>query len=102
MNFIFVYVTATDQMEAEKISRHLLDKKLVACTNYFPIKSGYWWKGKIVRTDEYVLVLKTKSDKFALVKKEVAQIHSYKIPCITKINVEPNSAYAHWLKEQLI
>jgi len=102
LSFIFVYITAASLKEAQKISQSLLEKKLVACANFFPIKSMYHWKGKIVSANEYVILLKTKAYKFERVKKEIIKIHSYKIPCITKINVEPNSAYARWLKEQLI
>jgi len=42
-----VYITCRDEKEAVKISRHLLNKRLIACSNIHPIRSLYWWKGKI-------------------------------------------------------
>src|SRR3989344_3715243 len=47
MSFIIAYITHKNIEEARKIGEHLLKKKIVACVNYFPIDSAYWWKGKI-------------------------------------------------------
>ena len=44
----FVYITCKDKKEARKISRFLLEKKLIACANIFPIESMYRWEGKMV------------------------------------------------------
>jgi len=43
----FIYITAPSLDEAEKIARRLLEKKIAACVNIFPIKSFFWWEGKI-------------------------------------------------------
>ena len=99
--FIFLYVTCGSEQEAKKIARHLLEKKLIACANIFPIKSMYWWRGKIENGSEFVAILKTKEEKYAVVKREIEKIHSYAVPCIIRINVEPNSDYAAWLEGEL-
>jgi len=101
MVYSFLYVTAADEEEAKNISKLLLEKKLIACANIFPIKSMYWWKGKITEESEVVLILKTLMEKVAAVKSEIEKIHSYKITCITEIKVEPNEKYGRWLKEQI-
>ena len=99
MSFIFVYITNPNKKEAKRIALHLLKKKLVACVNIFPIESLYWWKGKIEKAKEFVLIAKTKEEDFKKVEAEVKKIHSYTVPCITKINVEANEEYEKWLKE---
>jgi periplasmic divalent cation tolerance protein len=38
---------AKDEAEAEKLTRVLIEEKLVACVNYFPVNSVYRWKGNI-------------------------------------------------------
>lgn len=101
IKFIFLYVTAPDKAEAQKISKHLLDQKLIACANIFPIESVYRWKGKMVEGKEVVLILKTVKDKVAVVRKEIEKIHSYEIPCIAEIDVKVNEKYAVWLRNQL-
>ncbi len=90
-----IYITCKDTEEAEKISKHLLRKRLIACANIFPIKSMYLWEGKI--TDDNEVVLLAKGMDYENIKKEVKKIHSYKIPCILKINVDGNSEYLNWV-----
>lgn len=101
MTFTFLYVTAKDKAEARRISTHLLQQKLIACANMFPVESMYWWKGKIVNGKEVVLILKTMKNKVAVVRNEIEKMHSYRIPCITEIKVKVNEKYARWLQEQL-
>jgi len=101
MSYIFIYITTSSKKEAEKISSYLLKKRLIACTNIFPIGSSYWWKNKIVRTKEYVLIAKTLEKNFEKVKREVKKIHSYDVPCITKIKVEGNKEYENWIRGEV-
>jgi periplasmic divalent cation tolerance protein len=101
MSLIFIYVTTAQQNEAKKIARHLLNDKLIACANIFPIESMYVWEGKIRDEAEYVLLLKTHQKNYTKITKEIEKMHSYKTACITKINVSPNKKYAKWLNGQL-
>ena len=101
MVFTFLYVTTKNKAEAQRISTHLLQKRLIACANIFPIESMYWWKGKIMEGKGVALILKTMKNKVAAVRKEIEQMHSYEIPCITEIDVKPNKKYGEWLEGQL-
>lgn len=101
MNFIFVYITNPTKEEARKITKHLLEKRLIACANIFPINSLYWWEDKIADENEFVLIAKTSEDKFEKVKNEVEKIHSYTIPCIIKIPVSSNKKFFDWLKNEI-
>jgi periplasmic divalent cation tolerance protein len=102
MPFIFVYVTNPNKKEAKKIALHLLKKRLIACSNIFPIESFYWWKGRIKNAKEVVLIVKTRKENFKKVKNEIKKIHSYSIPCIIKFDVEANKEYEEWLKKETI
>lgn len=102
MTFVFMYVTCRNEPEAAKIATVLLQKKLIACANIFPINSLYRWKGRIRKEKEVVMILKTLSAKASAVKKEIEKIHSYEIPCITEIKIKPNKEYGGWLKEQFL
>lgn len=101
MTFTFLYVTCSDEEEAKKIARILLEKKLIACANLFPINSIYKWKRKISDDKETAMILKTTKEKSEEVKEEIERVHSYDIPCITEIDVRPNEKYGEWLQEQL-
>jgi len=99
---IVIYITHKNQEEAEKVVSHLLQKKLIACANFFPIKSMYWWKGNIENGNEIVSLLKTKDNLFEQIQQEVKQIHPYETPCILKIPASANEEYESWIDENLI
>lgn len=86
--------------EANKVANHLLNKKLIACANSFSIKASSCWTGKIEQVDEIVSILKTKKDNWQKVKSEIKKIHSYKVPCIMKIEVEANQEYEDWVNKE--
>lgn len=101
MNSIFIYITNSSKKEAQKIAKHLLRGKLIACANIFPIESIYRWEGKIENKKEYILIVKTIKDKYERVKTEVEKIHSYDIPCIIKIPIEANKSYFEWIRNEV-
>ena len=98
---VFVYITCKDKEEAKKISRQLLEKRLVGCTNSFPIESSYWWEGKIVDDGEYLILAKTIKENYDKIKKEVRDIHSYSVPCICMIDALANEEYNIWLNKEV-
>ncbi|MCX7956015.1 MAG: divalent cation tolerance protein CutA [Patescibacteria group bacterium] len=101
MKTIFVYLTVSDIKIGEKISKILIEKKLIACVNLFPIKSFYFWEEKIIKDKEIVLLLKTFEEKYKEIEKEIRKIHPYKIPLLAKINTEINIDYFQWMKKQI-
>lgn len=100
MKFIIIYITHKNLKEARKIVSCLLHKKLIACANFFPIESSYWWKGKIVSAKETVSIVKTRKENWKKVKDEVKKIHPYETPCIMKIGVEANQNYTDWINKE--
>lgn len=102
MSFIAIYVTHKDITEAKKISNYLLDKKLIACYNLFPIESSYWWNWNISNSNEIVSLLKTKKSNWDILKKEIINIHPYTTPCIMKYEVEANEDYEKWIENETI
>ncbi|AGK60525.1 Uncharacterized protein involved in tolerance to divalent cations [Archaeoglobus sulfaticallidus PM70-1] len=98
--YLFIYVTAKDEEEAEKIATVLLEKRLVACVNMFNIKSMYIWEGKIEKSPEVVMILKTKAEKFKEIRDEIKRIHSYEVPCICAISIEDGlREFLSWIDE---
>jgi periplasmic divalent cation tolerance protein len=101
MTFIIIYVTHKNLKEAKKISSHLLKKRLIACVNFFPIESNYWWNNKITNSKEIISLLKTKKENWLKVKSEVKKIHPYTTPCIMKFDVEANDDYEKWINKEI-
>jgi periplasmic divalent cation tolerance protein len=100
MGFIIIKVTYPNRKEADKAILHLLQKRLISSANSFPIKSTSRWTGEIKEVDEIIVFFKTRKVNWNKVKSEVKKIHSYKIPCITKFNVEANKEYENWVNKQ--
>lgn len=100
MAFIIIYVTYPNMGEANNAILYLLKKKLIACANSFPIKAASCWTGKIAECDEIVSILKTKKENWEKVKSEIKKIHSYKVPCIMKIDVQANEEYENWVNSK--
>ena len=96
-----LYTTCKNKNEAEKISGHLLRKRLIACANIFPIKSMYWWNGRIASENEIAIIAKTNNKNFKKALSEIRRIHSYKIPCILKISAAANKEYNDWAGREM-
>ncbi len=86
--------------EARKVATHLLKRRLIACVNYFPITSAYWWNGKIENSREIVSLVKTKPEHWTKIKSAVKKIHPYTTPCIMKMNVTANKDYEQWIRKE--
>lgn len=99
---ILVYITNPDKKTALKVSRYLLERHLCACVNIVKIESLYWWKRKIEKAREYVILAKTIHKNYSKIEKEIKKIHPYKIPCLLKIKIEKvNKEYLNWLLSEI-
>jgi periplasmic divalent cation tolerance protein len=100
---VVIMVTASSRQECDKIARRLIEEKLAACVNISqPIQSVYRWEGKIERSKEFLLFIKTKRDLFPQVRAEIALVHSYHTPeiiCLPIIDGSPN--YLQWVSDSV-
>ncbi len=101
--FYVVFATTKDQAQAKRIAEQLVNERLVACANIVPnVGSVYWWKEKIERADEALLLMKTSSEKLDRLISRVKVLHSYEVPEILALPIERGSPeYLKWLKESL-
>jgi periplasmic divalent cation tolerance protein len=96
---VFVYTTHPSVVEAERIGRELVEKRLCACVNILPgMLSLYWWQGAIERADEAVMIIKTRAALAEPVRAAVRQLHSYTTPAILLLPIESvDPDYKKWL-----
>jgi periplasmic divalent cation tolerance protein len=103
MEYRSIYITAGDEMEARRIGRILVEEKLAACINYFPIRSVYRWKGAIEEAEETGIIAKTRADLVDRLIERVKQVHSYEVPCVVSWIIEKgNPDYLDWIKESTV
>jgi periplasmic divalent cation tolerance protein len=95
-----VMVTCASRGEAVRIARRLLDMRLVACANILGgIESRYRWKGRLERSSEVLLMLKTSSANFGRIEREVKRLHSYEVPEIAGLPITAGSReYLQWIR----
>jgi periplasmic divalent cation tolerance protein len=98
-DYIIIFVTCKDKLEAEKITQLLLEKRLIACGNIVsPVTSFFLWLGKIDRAEECLIVMKSRRDLFEQVAEEVQSLSSYEVPEILALPiVEGSKAYLDWM-----
>lgn len=97
MAFLLFYITHPDEATARRVSEHLVNKRLAACANIFPISSIYWWEGAIQQEGEWVTIVKTRLDLENELETEILKIHPYEVPCILRFEVRANKAYEQWI-----
>ena len=96
-----VLSTAGSEQEARKIAHILVKRRLAACVNIVPqIQSIYRWKGEIESAQEWLLLIKTRADKFPAVRDAIGELHSYEVPECIVVEIEDGSPrYLQWLEK---
>ena len=98
--FSIIYITAGSLNEAKSIGRTLVEERLAACANIFPIDSIFRWKDNIEAAEEFGIIVKTKTDRVKDIEKRVKQLHSYEVPCIVSFKIGSGSEeYLKWIEE---
>src|SRR5207249_10569746 len=82
--YAMAYVTASDRATARDIARAVLDRRLAACANLWPVESVYRWHGKREETNEFVIVFKTRAELLPKLIGEVRRLHPSEVPCIVR------------------
>ena len=96
---VFVYTTYPSLVEAERIGKAVLERRLAACVNILPgMISHYWWQDAIERGEEAVMIIKTRAALAEAVRAAVTERHSYTTPAILVLPVEGGDEnYLGWI-----
>jgi len=99
--FIEIHWTSGSLDEARKVSRYLVQERLVACAQIVPwIESVYMWNNQIETTQESKIVFKARAENYEKIKVVIQQNCSYQVPEITFTNLDGgNQEYLNWIKE---
>ena len=101
MDIIIIQVTHSDMNNAQKVTDHLFNERLIASVHYYPVHSQYLWKWGIEKSEEIITMYKTKDTNRDIVKEAIKRVHPYPVPCILKIPVEANHGYAYRVVENV-
>lgn len=75
------FVTVGDRKTAEEIASALLKERLAACVSaVHGIESSYWWKDRIEKSSETLLIIKTRRTLRVDIIQFVKARHPYAVP----------------------
>ena len=102
-DFLLIYCPVPSLKEGELIAKHLLSLKWTACVNLIPQGvSFYEWEGKIQKSKEFIMILKTKKTLSNRVFKEIIKKHSYDCPSICAFTLDKASlSFLKWMDQSL-
>ena len=101
--FIQVLTTVKNEEDAVEIANKLLENRLGSCVQIIgPVRSTYWWMGKIETEEEWMCVVKSEKNYFKEIEDEIKKIHPYEVPEIVAIPIVLGSRnYFEWLNDEL-
>jgi periplasmic divalent cation tolerance protein len=97
-----VITTVDSVAKAEELARSTLGERFAACVQIVgPIKSLYWWQDKIDDAQEWLLIIKTTSERLPELEQHIKANHSYDTPEITATVIPWGSAeYLGWISAE--
>lgn len=101
MNALMVISTAGSEKEANRIARTLVEKRLAACVNVVPrIHSYFYWKAKMSREKETLIIIKTRAGQAKRIIKEIRRLHTYALPEIIYLRLDGGEKrYLQWVHQ---
>ena len=101
--YIIVQTHTNKKQIYENISKSLVEKKMAACVNIYPaVLSIYRYNSEVVEDNEYLIHVKTTSDKFSEIRKIIERLHNYETPEIISLEIlEGNEKYLKWLQNEI-
>lgn len=102
MKFCSIFIPCATKKEAKKISKVLLESKLVACANIIGgMESMFRWEGNIESSKEVLLILKTRGSCVPDLMKKVEELHSYDCPVMEVLEIKDgNVDFLQWLDRE--
>jgi len=103
VSYLQVVTTVDSKDKAEKIAEKMVKNRLCACAHVWgPVKSFYWWKGKVERNEEWACIMKTTDKKYFQLERAIKENHPYEVPEILAFEIAKGfENYLVWLKEEL-
>jgi len=86
--------------EADRLAERVLEARLAACVSQLgPVRSRYWWDGRIESADEMLLVIKTACESVTILRDRLAEWHSYDVPEILEFRADSGlPGYLAWVR----
>jgi periplasmic divalent cation tolerance protein len=99
---LVILVTTVNKEEAVRIGKGMVNAKLAACANIIlGVQSIYRWKGKVVKAQEALLILKSTRPRYRALEKAIKAMHTYETPEIIALPVKEGlNQYIGWVRSE--
>lgn len=99
-NNLIVFCTISTLDDANRLANALVDEGLAACVNRIAgVHSTYRWEGKVEQSEEFLLLIKTRSALWKLLRERILELHPYDVPEIIAVPIsEGHDAYMQWIE----
>jgi periplasmic divalent cation tolerance protein len=100
---VVVFITFPSKEEAYRVSKKLVEEKLVACANVVDkVRSFFVFQGKFEECDEALAVIKTRLEALPNLIALVRSMHSYSVPEIIAMPIiAGHDEYLKWVDESV-
>jgi periplasmic divalent cation tolerance protein len=100
--YIQVSTTVEKKEDADRIAKILVETRMAACVQVIgPIRSTYWWKGKVEEASEWLCVMKTREEVYSDLEASLKAVHPYEVPEIVALPLTKGSeVYLRWIEEE--
>jgi periplasmic divalent cation tolerance protein len=98
--YSMIIATFCDEESAKKTAGLLVEQRLAACVQIFPINSVYLWKEKICEDSEIMVLIKSKPALFDKIASVIKRTHTYEVPEIIQIPITKGlPEYLKWIDD---
>ena len=100
---LIVWSTFADEETAARVTRVLVEERLIACATLTPnARSIYRWKNGVEDARECVAMMKTRKQDWAALLSRLHELHPYEVPeCIAVRIAAGAPKYMAWLEASL-
>jgi periplasmic divalent cation tolerance protein len=87
--------------EADTIARTLVEERLVACVNAYPVRSTYRWNSRLEVQNETTLMMKVSADAVDRLRTRLCELHPYELPEFVVLDVDVEQShpeYVNWVR----
>lgn len=96
-----VSTTVASEALAQELAGRITTARLAACVQSWPIRSVYWWQGKVESGAEILIQSKTRTELVPALQDLIRTHHPYEVP---EIIVTPilggHPAYLDWIRQE--
>lgn len=104
MSALLVFTNLPDRTAAERLAKALVEQRVAACVNILaPCRSVYRWKGTVQDDEEHPMLIKTTSERYAVLEQEIRAAHPYELPEIIAVPIESGlPEYLEWVAAETV